>query len=288
MAEYDITIADVGATAPNYSNGNDDTINVNILDSANGSLALNGDFQAAPAVDTWNITIPVGATYTLTSLGTNFYSLYINFDNGNSLTSTITGGVGGVSVVCFTRGAMIRTADGLRKIETLGEGDLVETRDGKLKAIRWIGSTPLSSEMLAQFPDLRPVRIAAGALGEHQETLVSPHHRMLLSGWRAELLFGEAEVLAAARSLVNDSTIAPAYDVEDVEYFHILFDDHEIINADGAWSESFHPAALNIGTVSEPTRDEVLTMFPQLETEGAMRAAARPSLNASDVRLLGI
>ena len=43
-----------------------------------------------------------------------------------------------------------------------------------------------------------PVLIPAGALGNTRDLLVSQQHRMLVTGWRAELMFGEPEVLVAA------------------------------------------------------------------------------------------
>ena len=129
-------------------------------------------------------------------------------------------------VLCFGRGAMIRTPSGEVPVERLAAGDLVETLDHGAQAIRWIGSTTVLARA-----DLTPIRIRAGALGAGQPTrdlLVSPHHRMVVTGWRAEVLFGEPEVLAAARDLINDETIRPANDLEEIEYFHILFDRHEI------------------------------------------------------------
>ncbi|MEM9431389.1 MAG: Hint domain-containing protein [Pseudomonadota bacterium] len=124
---------------------------------------------------------------------------------------------------CASRGARrFSPPEGTHPIETLRLGDLVTTRDHGPQPIRWIGSTTLSAETLAQFPEKRPVTMAAGALGDHGETTVSPAHRVLLEGWRAEALFGETEVLASAVSLVNDTTIRRA-DVEEVEYVHILF-----------------------------------------------------------------
>lgn len=52
-----------------------------------------------------------------------------------------------------------------------------------------------------------------------------PQHRVLVRDIRAQLMFGEEEVLVAAKDLINDVTI---YRREggDVEYFHILFDHH--------------------------------------------------------------
>ena len=69
---------------------------------------------------------------------------------------------------------------------------------------------------------------------------VSRQHRMLVTGPRAELLFGSDEVLVRAEHLVHLPGVAHALEPE-VTYVHILFDRHEVVLADGAWSESFQP-----------------------------------------------
>ena len=61
--------------------------------------------------------------------------------------------------------------------------------------------------------------------------MVSPQHRMLIEGARAEMLFGEPEVLVAATHLTTLPGIeqVPTY---GTVYIHPLFDRHEIIRAD--------------------------------------------------------
>lgn len=276
-------------------NGTSDTVNITITDGLSSIYEFIGDYGVNGAYDTINVTLPDGWSlsltdyYTLPTAGTGagVSRFDVLDENGYFVTEfQLLGVSGAVTNVCFTRGAKIATPDGLSPIETLREGDLVLTRDHGPKPIRWIGNSPLGTEALAQYPDLRPIRIAAGALGDHSEMLVSPQHRMLLTGWQSELLFGEAEVLASARSLINDRTITVAQDVDTVDYFHILFDAHEIIMADGAWSESFHPAALGMGTASDATRDEVLALFPELENTTTL--SARPALTEKDVAVLAL
>ncbi|QHQ34830.1 Hint domain-containing protein [Algicella marina] len=256
------------------------------------NYSIVGDFFDGGAVDTFNVSLPEGwsmvNTYTnMISEGIGNYYFDVLDQYGSTLfTMKISGSMGSVTNVCFTRGAMVATPKGPVAIEALEAGDMVLTRDNGAQPIRWIGSSRVSKETLAQFPDLRPVRIAAGALGDNAETRVSPQHRMLVSGWRAEALFGEPEMLATARSLINDSSIMVDGEIAEVEYFHILFDKHEIISADGAWSESFHPAALGLGTASEATRDEVLVLFPELENAESHPKAARPTLTDNDVAVL--
>jgi len=177
-------------------------------------------------------------------------------------------------IVCFARGTRILTANGERPIEELAVDDLVITLDHGAQPIRWIGSARVPA-----VGAMAPIVIEAGVLGNHSRLKVSPQHRMLLSGWQAELLTGEEEVLVAAKMLVNDQTIRRE-EGGMVEYFHMLFDSHEIVIAEGAPSESFHPGKQGWGTLAEEARAEILTLFPMLEGENfdAYGPSARYSL----------
>ena len=187
-----------------------------------------------------------------------------------------------LSIICFARGTRIKTADGERVIEALRAGDRVLTLDNGYQPIRWIGS----SRRPARGP-LAPVRIAAGALGNDRDLRVSPQHRMLLRGWQANLMFGESEVLVAAKALVNDLTIR-IEEGGEIEYFHMLFDRHEIVFAEGAASESFHPGQQGWKALDEATRTEILDLFPELGDGGfsGYGPAARLSLRDREARVL--
>lgn len=184
--------------------------------------------------------------------------------------------------VCFTRGAMIRMADGTEKaIETIAEGDTVLTRDNGAQAVRWIGARTTPA-----FGHLAPVVIAKDALGNHDDLIVSQQHRMLLSDWRAEVMLGSQEVLVKARDLVNGDTI---YRREGgvVEYFHILFDNHEIIYAEGIPSESLHINRTTLDSLAEESRAEIIELFPQIDTEPQVSAvASRMSLRSYEASAL--
>ncbi|WP_299025690.1 Hint domain-containing protein [uncultured Sulfitobacter sp.] len=178
---------------------------------------------------------------------------------------------GDTGVACFTTGTMIDTPDGPRLIESFQKGDLVETLDHGPQPVRWIGM-----RTVAGVGDLAPIKIAAGTLGALQDTLVSPRHRILVSGWRAELLFGADEVLIAAKDLVNDQTVRPA-SCARVTYIHLLFDDHQIVETQGMLSESFLPGGYIVDATASQTREELLNLFPDLRsgTEGYGPAARR-------------
>lgn len=182
---------------------------------------------------------------------------------------------------CFTRGTFIETEAGQRKIEDLQVGDLVRTLDHGFQPIRWIGETTCLAT-----GNLAPILIRKGALGNTRDLKVSPNHRMMLSGWHAELLFDASEVLVAAKDLINDQTIMR---VEGglVDYYHILFDQHEIVFSEGVASESLYPAENVLDKGEQASRDEVLALFPQLADRAENYGShARPTLLASEAALL--
>ena len=127
----------------------------------------------------------------------------------------------------------------------------------------------------------------AGALdGLTRALTVSPQHRFLFTGYRAELLFGTSEVLVAAKHLVNGMNIRQE-DRTAVTYLHMMFDQHEVIYADGTATESFHAGEIGIAAISDQSREEMFALFPELRSNiGAYGDTARTCLKAHEARLL--
>lgn len=186
------------------------------------------------------------------------------------------------NIICFTPGTRILTPLGERPIETLGPGDMVITRDHGPQPIRWLGRRTVPG--LGRFA---PVTLQAGALDDLTQTIsVSPQHRFLLSGYRAELLFGTAEVLVAAKHLINDRTIRQS-NTNAVTYLHLMFDEHQVIYANGAATESFHAGDIGISALSDQSREEMFSLFPELRSNaGAHGETARMCLRKHEARLL--
>ena len=165
------------------------------------------------------------------------------------------------NIICFTPGTRIATPYGARPVETLQVGDLVVTRDHGLQPIRWI-----EQRTVPGIQQLAPIRFDAGALpGLEREILVSPQHRMLYKGYMAQLICGDSEVLIAAKHLVDGKKIRKepqAY----VTYVHMLFDEHQVVYAEGAATESFHPGATGLNGVTDHAREELFAIFPELRS----------------------
>lgn len=181
-------------------------------------------------------------------------------------------------IPCFTAGTMILTDKGEVAVETLRTGDLVMTRDNGLQPVRWIGRRSVGVVAQIVNPNLRPVRIRAGALGyniPHSDLSVSPQHRILVRSPLVEGMLGEAEALVATKQLLQVEGIASIETPAEVTYVHMLFDTHEVVTANGAETESLLPGPEALKSVGAEAVEEIFALFPDLRVHPDSIAPAR-------------
>lgn len=183
-------------------------------------------------------------------------------------------------VICFARGTLIRTERGDVRVEDLRLGDMVATVDHGMQPIRWLAARRLSAQDLAAAPDLRPIRIKAGALGAglpRRDLTVSPQHRILVRSKVAKRMFGSAEVLVAARRLLALDGVDIVDDDRPVDYWHLMCDRHEVIYAEGLEAETLFTGPEALMAIPKECREELFTLFPELRTGTAtIGDAVRP------------
>ena len=235
--------------------------------SSNSSLLTITHINGQPAAIGAQIQLPTGQFVTLNSNGTlsvegdgdteNFNFTYTITDG----TDTDIGMVTATSVPCFVAGTLIATPDGERAAETLMPGDLVLTQDDGPQPLRWIGS-----RTVAATGKFAPIHIRAGTFGAHRDLLVSPLHRVLIRDSLAEILFGEAEVLVAARDLINDRSVTRREGGE-VKYVHLMFDRHQVVFSEGLETESFLPGPQTRDSFEPEIVDEICAIFPEIDRE---------------------
>lgn len=236
--------------------------NYTVINNADGSVTL----LANPGTNSWNSA----ASYAqVTVSGGPIASISVGLanDGGGSNNIMLTEISYNAAPICFARGTMILTDRGEVAVEELRSGDLVQTKDHGLKEIRWMDSQTLSGATLKAAPHLRPIRISAGALGDNiptRDLVVSPQHRILVRSRIAQKMFGTDEVLIAAKQLLLIDGIDVADDLDGVDYYHFLFQDHEVVIANGAESESLHTGPQALKTVGKAARAEIFEIFPQL------------------------
>ena len=153
-------------------------------------------------------------------------------------TTTVCGPLGHICITlgrnCFLRGTRIRTSGGERKVEDLAIGDLLPTMFGGLRPVQWIGRYPIkkSDPSKPWVKDALPVRIARSALAPdvpHADLYVTASHSMLIDG-----------VLVPAEALINGTTITryEAHEYDEMEFFHIKLESHDVVYAEGAPAET--------------------------------------------------
>ena len=203
------------------------------------------------------------------------YVLFAQSDN--ELPASITIGAiqlasnGATFPFCFMHDTRIATPDGEIAIQDLSIGDLVLTADGAAVPVKWLGRQTVFNPLRAVMdPKLAPVCIAARALGNHSDLLVSADHGMIVDG-----------LVINAAALVNGQNVRFAAATELPErfvYYHIETGAHDVILANGAASETFIDTA---GRAAFDNHQEYLSLY------GAERIIPEmPALRISSQRLV--
>lgn len=260
--------------------GDDLFVLTDLGEAGNTGISISGGEGDETDGDTLQLNADVSyGDINFTNTGDDAGGLSGNFTMGDGTVVTFTEIE---NIICFTAGARILTEHGERPIETLRPGDRVVTRDNGLQPIRWLGQRTV--EARGRFA---PIVIDAHMLdGARRPLIVSPQHRVLFEGYQAELLFGTPEVLITASHLV-DGTDIRQIDCAAVTYIHMMLDRHEVIYAEGAATESFHAGQTGLSALSNASREEMFTLFPDLRSNaGSHGPAARRCLKRHEARLL--
>ncbi|WP_052245179.1 Hint domain-containing protein [Halocynthiibacter namhaensis] len=181
--------------------------------------------------------------------------------------------------VCFTNGTMILTRYGQVAVEDLQVGDEVATMDNGYQPVRWIGSRELEATDLADHPNLKPIRIKAGALGlglPESDLSVSPQHRVFIRSIVAQRMFGTDEILVPAKKLVDLDGIDVDQSASSVTYNHFLLQRHEIVFSNGAPTESMFTGTEALKSVSKAARREITALFPEIVSPDFSPRPVRP------------
>ena len=265
-----------GTSVSSYQFYYDDTISINggtetiktfqmVIGGVTRSFVMNDDGPNIPGTT-------VGTSFTLDT-----YAGYTNIAYNDLL--------------CFMVGTHILTSKGNVVIEKLNVGDLIQTKDHGLQPIRWIGKATVSTRELIARPHLRPILVPANTFARNvpaRDLYLSPQHRILLRGWQVELNFGLDEVFAPATTMVGKNGIRIDTSRREVDYFHIMFDRHEVIFSEDLATESFLVGDTIQDGMDQDQLKEILELFPELDTGqfAECNEPARPILRRFEVNTL--
>ncbi|SLN47849.1 hypothetical protein ROA7450_02383 [Roseovarius albus] len=261
----------------------DPTMSPYFTDDFTETLEIGGTTYTNPRGGTYELTFTDsgGTSHTedflLWFTGSNFIFAPLpgsNFDDGSVLDSLggwqeFSSGFNWEDITCFTSGTLIETINGSTPIETLCAGDLIKTQNHGYRPLLWIGKSFVSfADLSSENADkLYPVKIPAHSLGlglPSRDLCVSRQHRMLVSSKIAARMFETSEVFVSAVKLLGYNGIRQITDLRSVEYYHLLFDQHEIIFAEDAPTESFYTGREALRLISQTSADEILKLKPEI------------------------
>lgn len=273
------------------------TANTGIVQSVSGvdnnvdTISLGGTFSSGVVlVGTQTVNGADPATVNVSSQTNSTVGVVINEEtSGDTEVAHVNETVGVFTfesglVVCFTEGTMIETILGPERIENLSEGDLIKihTENGEglpeFAELKHIFRRSFDEASMSQNPKLYPVRIPKGALGgglPERDLRVSQQHRMLVASPVVKSMFGKNEALVAAKQLTKLPKITVDNKINQVTYFHLLFDEHRVIYAEGAPSESLFMGEGALETLPPEVREEITTIFPETAIDRHEPKAAR-------------
>ncbi|MGR3792954.1 Hint domain-containing protein [Vannielia sp. SX4] len=235
-----------------------------------------------------SVTLQTGQTITLNADGTldvtsdgDTEEIVFTYAIEDASGETDTGFIKLDQVPCFVAGTLIATPSGEVPVESLQPGDMVLTHDDGPQPLRWIGRRTVPA-----LGSMAPIHIRAGTFGPHRALTISPLHRLMIRDPLAELMFGDGEVLVAAKELVGGAAVT-RLEGGEVEYVHLLFDRHQVIFSEGLPTESFLPGGQMQHSFEAEIVEEICTIFPELdpETGEGYGPAARRMLSGYEARL---
>ena len=216
-----------------------------LIIDANGDLfgtansgGANGDGTVFEITNT-----PTGYASTPTTLvsfnttnGANPFGSLVVDANGDLFGTTNSGGANGDGTVfelvvpCFLPGTGIATPDGEVPVERLTPGDLVCTASGTTRPVLWVG-TGRTMVRRGRRSAATPVIVRKGALADNvpnRDLRVTKGHALCFDG-----------VLIPVEFLVNHRSILWDDLAQEVTIYHIEFDSHDVLLANGAPAESY-------------------------------------------------
>ena len=239
---------------------------VDLTALANGTLANGGT---------------VSANRLTVSNGVDTVTLQLDASDATVFTATAVAGGTEISPACFCRGTLIWSERGEVAVEELAIGDRLITLSGAARRVKWIGRRAYDGRFVAANRRVLPIQVAAGALAPglpERDLRLSPEHALYLDG-----------ALVPAGLLVNGATIRQVESVDQLEYFHIELERHDVILAEGAPAETFVDCDSrgifhNAGEFAELYPDDVPVPWafcaPRVEAGSAELAVIRAVLAA--------
>ncbi len=189
----------------------------------------------------------------------------------------------------FARGTLLSTEHGNVAVEDLLPGDRIKTVDAGFQTLRWRGSTVLSSNARGQDPAMgKLTRIAADSFGMGRpmpDLVLGPRARLSHRANGVRTLTGADAALIFARDFIDGVNIVELTPPTVVQSYHLGFDNHHLLLANGVEVESMHPGPAHLLGLRGELLDLFLSCFPHKRDLEDFGPALLPRLRLQDLDL---
>jgi hypothetical protein len=187
----------------------------------------------------------------------------------------------------FGRGTIFETEFGPTAVEDLLPGDKVMTQDAGLQVLKWVGRMTLIPDFTGQSPEMgKLTRVTADrfGLGKPMHDLVlGPRARMLYKSPSCQVRLGTDGASVPLPGFIDGVTIFEVTPVTPVKTFHLCFDKHHTLVANGILLESFHPGRTSDLALSIEMQQLYLSLFPQIKRIEDFGPMKYPRLSAEEL-----
>ncbi len=181
----------------------------------------------------------------------------------------------------IARGSLITCEHGPVAVEDLLPGDRVWTLDNGLQPLFWIGSMALERPSDTQTrPGLTRITADSFGMGRPMPDLVLGQAARLLRRDTALVnTLGSPKALAPVSAFADGETVLSIAPMARTRVYHLLFETHQIIRANGLEIESYHPEKSLRTSLSRELLLTFMDLFPHLVSLGGFGAIAYPRLS---------
>ena len=168
----------------------------------------------------------------------------------------------------------IMTNVGAKAIETVRQNDMILTMHHGYQPIRWIGAKLIVAKTLKNENRVKFIKVKKGSLGNNipnRDLIIAQEHRVLLPcnhrpsfNNKGVNISNHTSFLTAVKNLLCHDGVDIAYDIEMMVYYHMIFDQDEIIFINDTPVECIFTDTKALASINADERKEILALFPEL------------------------
>ena len=170
----------------------------------------------------------------------------------------------------FAHGVLINTAQGPVAVEDLVPGMEIEAAKGGTTTLKWVGAITLVPGAPSASDDpQRLYRITADALGLGRpatDATFGPAARLLKRDPAVVNALGAEAALSPVSAMEDGVSVVALNPVSPVRVYHLAFDSHQVIMANGVEVESYHPGPDAHYSMSQELRELFVSLFPHIDS----------------------